>query len=431
MKIQVIAIGSRGDIQPLIALALGLKRAGHQVTVVTHQTFRELVGDYQLEFKPLTTDVKAVLGGAAGQSAMSSGANPIVGAKKFADMFKPVIKQMGDECAAICQSADLLIYSTLAIFVVPHIAHAQKIPAIAALFQPFHPTTEFPSFSIPNIVSFGGLLNRASYMLTDALFWWPFKQTVLHWLQDQSMEPAFAQGKNFYKQWLASAPVVYGFSPQVIKRPPQWPASASIAGYWFLDSPQSWQPPQALLDFLAVGPKPIYVGFGSMVSSDPKATARKIIAALRETKQRAIVASGWGGVDAQSLPDSIFAVEAIPHDWLFPRMAAAIHHGGAGTTAAAIRAGIPSIVMPFYVDQPFWGNLVYKLKIGSAPISHNHLTTEKLVRAIQMVTTRADIRDNAARLGRQVQQEDGVARAVETIHQILGLPEPTHTPAPG
>jgi sterol 3beta-glucosyltransferase len=213
-------------------------------------------------------------------------------------------------------------------------------------------------------------------------------------------------------------PVLYGYSPSVIPRPSDWDDDTHVTGYWFLDSEDKWNPPTALLDFLESGPAPVYIGFGSMSNRNPEETAGLVVNALKQIDQRAILLSGWSGLHKNDLPESIFMIDSIPHSWLFPRVAAVVHHGGAGTTAAGLRAGVPSVVVPFFGDQPFWGARVAELGVGPKPAPRKSLTAERLAQAIQTAVTDVAIRENAANLGSKIQAEDGVARAVDIIREI-------------
>jgi len=203
----------------------------------------------------------------------------------------------------------------------------------------------------------------------------------------------------------------------VIPPPTDWPDYIQVTGYWFLEPPTGWEPPSDLVKFLQAGPPPVYVGFGSMLSRKPEETADLILTALANTGQRAVLSSGWGGLKKENLPETVFMVGSIPHIWLFPRMAAVVHHGGAGTTGAGLHAGIPSIITPFFGDQPFWGHRVYELGVGPKPIPRQRLTVESLAEAIHAAVSDAAIRKNAAHLGKLIRAEDGVARAVAIIEQ--------------
>jgi UDP:flavonoid glycosyltransferase YjiC (YdhE family) len=213
-------------------------------------------------------------------------------------------------------------------------------------------------------------------------------------------------------------PILYGYSPSVIPPPPDWDKNIHVTGYWFLDPAADWTPPSALMEFLQAGSSPVYVGFGSMSSRKPEETADLVLQALARTRQRAILLSGWGGLRKADLPSSVLMVDSIPFSWLFPRVAAVVHHGGAGTTAAGLRAGVPSVVIPFFGDQPFWGQRIAELGVGPAPIPRQKLTVERLAQAIQKAVTDQTMRQCAAHLGAKIQAEDGIARAVAIVQHI-------------
>ncbi len=192
-----------------------------------------------------------------------------------------------------------------------------------------------------------------------------------------------------------------------------------MTGYWFLDSPANWQPPQELVDFLKAGSPPVYIGFGSMSDSNPEALTKLVLDALAESGQRGVLIKGWGALSNADLPDHVFQIDSVPHDWLFPQMAAVVHHGGAGTTSAGLRAGVPSIIIPFAVDQPFWGQRVANLGVGTQPILRQELTAEKLTAAIKIATSDEAMKEKARILGQKISAENGVKQAVEIIHSHL------------
>jgi UDP:flavonoid glycosyltransferase YjiC (YdhE family) len=213
-------------------------------------------------------------------------------------------------------------------------------------------------------------------------------------------------------------PILYGFSPSVIPVPSDWDDNIHVTGYWFVDEADDWTPPPALVDFLESGAPPVYIGFGSLSNRNPEETADLVIRALKLTNQRAILLSGWGGLHKTDLPESIFMINSIPHSWLFPRVAAVVHHGGASTTAAGLRAGVPSVIVPFYGDQPFWGRRIAELGVGQNPIPRAKLTSERLASAIQQAVTDKGMHERAAILGEKIRAEDGIARAAEVIQQL-------------
>jgi sterol 3beta-glucosyltransferase len=217
---------------------------------------------------------------------------------------------------------------------------------------------------------------------------------------------------------IRQTPVLYGYSPAVLPRPADWDESTHVTGYWFLNPEGAWTPPPALVEFLQAGPPPVYVGFGSMSHREPEETAQLVLQALAQTHQRAILLSGWSGLQGLEAPDSVFTIDAIPHAWLFPRVAAVVHHGGAGTTAAGLRAGVPSVVIPFFGDQTFWGQRIAQLGVGPAPIPRQKLTVERLAQAIGQAANDREMRQHASSLGSTIRAEDGIARAVAIMQQI-------------
>src|SRR5262249_31336952 len=195
------------------------------------------------------------------------------------------------------------------------------------------------------------------------------RQPVNEWRRELLHLPPLSGGPLARQLDDRRLPILYGYSPAVLPKPPDWDERTHVTGYWFLDHLPDWRPPEGLVDFLRVGPPPVSVGFGSMRSQHPEAVTELVVEALARAGQRGILLTGWGGLRGIDRPERVFTVEAVPHDWLFPQVRAAVHHGGAGTAAAALRAGIPSVVVPFFGDQSFWGRRVAALGAGTKPIS--------------------------------------------------------------
>ncbi|HRE28351.1 MAG TPA: glycosyltransferase [Anaerolineales bacterium] len=209
--------------------------------------------------------------------------------------------------------------------------------------------------------------------------------------------------------------VLYPYSSHLVPVPDDFPANVHVTGYWFLDAEPGWQPSEALQRFLESGPPPVYIGFGSMGGMRPKQRTQAVLEALAATGQRGLLASGWGGLGAADLPENVHMLSAAPHDWLFPRMNAIVHHGGAGTTAAALRAGRPSVICPFLGDQPFWGWAVAQAGAGPEPIPQHRLTAKRLADALAIAVNDQDLRHRAERLGAQIRAEDGIANAIALL----------------
>jgi sterol 3beta-glucosyltransferase len=331
-----------------------------------------------------------------------------------------------------CQGMELLIAGVGGLFLTLAFAEKLKIPLLQAYVFPFTPTTAFPALLFPQFISkLGGHVNRLSHHLFRQVMWQGCRSGDRLMRQQVLNLPSAPFWGTYHSEYFQRYPILYGFSPSVIPKPSDW-QNTHVTGYWFLDEASDWTPPAALLDFLQTGSLPVYVGFGSMGSRNPEQTADLVLKAIALTGQRAILQSGWGGLSKADLPDTVLMVDSIPHSWLFPRVAAVVHHGGAGTTAAGLRAGVPTIVIPFFGDQPFWGRRVAELGVGLAPISRQQLTAERLAEAIHQAVTDRLMRQRAAELGAKIQAEDGLANAVAIVHKIARLIalEDSHSPHP-
>ena len=418
MRIAIIAPGSRGDVQPYIALGKGLAKVGNVVRLVTHQNFEMLVNSHGLEFWPVEGNVQDIAQSTEMRQLLERG------------NFLAIMSQMAKEAQrgalhlakgglAACRGMDLVLAGIGGLFVGLALAEKLRLPFLQAYYIPFTPTQAYPSFLFPKLPSWlGGSLNRLSHHLTRQIMWQAFRSADRLARQKVLGLPAAPFWGPYNTDCAQHYPILYGFSPSVIPPPSDWDNAIHVTGYWFLDPAADWTPPPALMEFLQAGPPPVYVGFGSMSNRKPEETADLVLQALARTQQRAIMLSGWGGLRKADLPDSVLMVDSIPFSWLFPRVAAVVHHGGAGTTAAGLRAGVPSVVIPFFGDQPFWGRRIAELGVGPVPIPRKRLTVERLAQAIQKAVTDQTMRQRAANLGAKIRAEDGIARAVAVVRHI-------------
>ena len=414
MRIVIIAPGTRGDVQPYIALGKGLQSAGHTIRLVSHSNFESLVTSYGLEFWSFGNDVKDAVENSDMQALTEKGNFLLLLAKMAKEAQREALRfAKGGLLAA--QGMEIVLSGLGGLFIGIAIAEKLDIPLVQAYVVPFSPTREMSSVLTPKLPP---VLNRVSHQLTRQLMWQGFRSADTIARKKVLNIPAAPLLGPYDSKSTHNMPILYGFSPSVIPAPSDWNDQTHITGFWFVDEADDWQPPAALLDFLQAGPAPIYIGFGSMSSQSPEQTADLIIQALKLTNQRAILLSGWGGLQKANIPDSIFMIDAIPHSWLFPRVSAVVHHGGASTTAAGLKAGVPSVIIPFFGDQPFWGQRVAELGVGSKPIPRKQLTAERLANAIQEVVTNEGIRQRAAKLGKQIQTENGIESAVKIFNEL-------------
>jgi len=416
MKITLATVGTLGDVQPYVALGRGLQGAGHTVRIAASSCFRELIQGAGLGFVPVSVSPEQALQ----QDMAAIGSNPIRLQRWIKANFAPLAHQYTGEIKEACKGTDALLFAALA-FASVDVAEALHIPCLAVYLQPVTPTQAFPSPSMPDIPAWlplRGLANRLSFRLSNQSFFRLLKPTLDACRQDVLGLPP-KPWKYYASLDTSRTPVVYGYSPCVLPKPPDWGDWLHITGYWFLDSPAGWQPPAPLVDFLEAGPPPVYIGFGSMVDQEAQKVTGLVLEALHQTGERGILLGGWSQLGGGSLPATVLRIESVPHDWLFPLMACVVHHGGTGTTAAGLRAGVPSIIVPFFADQPFWGQRIHALGVGPAPIQRKALTAERLAQAITIATQDAAMRQRAVALGEKIRSEDGVSRAVEIIEDWL------------
>lgn len=352
---------------------------------------------------------------------MGAGGNNVLQWIRAAIEMLPQVKEMqqrmlSDQWQA-SRDAELILYHPKALGG-PHIAEKLGVPAFSVPpFPAYVPTREFPMFML-GARSWGGALNRLSYSLTrrgqaavaGILNRFRTEQLDLPARGRFSIEPGGFGDKPI--------PVMHPISPHVLPRPADWPAHATVTGYWFLDAIEDWRPADDLLRFLDAGDPPIYVGFGSMVTKSPELVAKIVLQAIERAGVRAILGRGWGGLQPESVPPTVHLVDDLPHDWLLPRCAAVVHHGGAGSLAAGLRAGRPTLVVPHAFDQPLWGKRVRELGVGPEPLSKKKLGPETLAERIGTLVGDPAFRSAAEQLGERIRAESGVTTAIEFMNRF-------------
>ncbi|MCC6612453.1 MAG: glycosyltransferase family 1 protein [Anaerolineae bacterium] len=413
MKILITTFGTRGDIQPFIALGKGLTAAGHEVGLCTSEGYRASIEEYGLRYLHMDNDLLRLSQAALGE------VSGIGDSMSVARQMMPALRRsMDDEWrAAQAFEPDAIVYHPKCLGSL-HIADKLGIPAFMSLPLPFYtPTSEFPVPFMSGL-ALGGWFNRLSYglMSLPSLMYRglinDLRKKALGLRPLRGIPDLLTRGDG------SPVPALYSYSAHLLPVPKDFPPHAHVTGYWFLDHQGDWQPEPGLMRFLESGAPPIYIGFGSMGARKGAERARIVLEALEKCDQRAILIRGWGGLTADSLPENVYMVESVPHDWLFPRVAAVVHHGGAGTTAAGLRAGKPSVICPFIADQPFWGKLVYERGVGPRPVPQRNLSAGTLAEAIATAVEDEAMGRCAAELGDLIRAEDGVGRAVDIIGAV-------------
>jgi sterol 3beta-glucosyltransferase len=416
----IFAIGTQGDVRPCVALGQGLQRAGYPVRIATSGNFAEMVRQAGLEFFPLTADFQAML--ESDRSIADHGLDLREIARIFRERYAKWAVTWVQEGLAASEGAGLLIGVSNSILLAKALSEARGIPFAIARLQPMTLSGILPPvmFSMSRR-KVSPILSRGAFYLIFKMLWGVMRPAINGIVRPQLGLPPYPWYGPYFRD-LHRAKTINGFSRHVLPRPADWPGNSQVTGYWFLDQPH-WTPSAALSEFLSAGPKPIYIGFGSMVSSNAKAFTETVLDGVKKSGLRAVLATGWGALDGDDGPqnEQIFFLRHAPHDGLFPLMSGAVHHGGAGTTAAAVRAGIPSVVVPFFGDQPFWAHCLNRRGVAPPALERKSLTPDAMAAALVATQQPVMIR-TAEALGRAVRAEDGIAEAVRWLREWDLLP---------
>lgn len=408
MRIAIQTLGTRGDVQPYVALALGLMREGYTVQVAAPIQYGAFVQDRGVPFAPLPGEFLALLDTPEGKAAIAGGQGFSAGFKLLKHV-RPLMRHlMDEELKAVTTFAPRIIIYHPKSVTSPYIAEALECVSILASPLPgFTPTSAFPSPILP--FECLGPLNRVSHLIATRGAQVLFRGVIRDWLK-----ASFASSRQVRAK--KPAGTLYAYSPLVVPVPPEWGKEVLVSGYWFLDSPE-WEMPDDLAAFIAAGPPPVYFGFGSMPGLDPEKMTAMICEALIRTGKRGILATGGGALRAGKSSETVHFIADAPHDRLFPHVASTVHHGGAGTTAASLRAGRPTAICPFFGDQPFWARRVSRLGVGPPPIDRKTVSPDMLAIALVQMEE-SGTQQRAAELGAAIQQDHGVENAVRFIRSV-------------
>lgn len=401
VKLAAVTFGTEGDTRPIATLCSALRDAGHDVTLLAAEGTLGSARDLDVPHTALAGDIRSMLqprDGGAGLNAATRALSRVANDNATAWMRQTLESATG---------SDAIICAGLAAFVGFSVAEKLDVPALGAGMIPLTPTAEFPSsFLPPRRVP--RWLNRFSHRFVAEMLWRAFRRAINEARVGVCGLPPRS------KLWSAY-PMLYGISPSLLPKPTDWPSNAFMCGQW-VRPVDDWDAPQALQDFLSAGEAPIYVGFGSMVGYDRNVMRDAVVTAV--AGRRALFYPGWSGTEGLELPKNFCLLEETPHDWLFRRTSLVIHHGGSGTTHSAARAGIPSVVLPFAGDQPFWAERLRLLGVAPETTSGRNIDAHSLKFAIDSAGT-TEMRNRATALGERIRAENGLASAVAIIESLI------------
>ncbi|KAK6350284.1 hypothetical protein TWF696_006516 [Orbilia brochopaga] len=447
MNIVIQIIGSRGDVQPFVALGKVLKNNPpyHRVRIATHPTFHKFVEENGLEFFSIGGDPAELMAFMVKNPGLMPGWDSLkqgdVGKRRKAmyEMLMGCWRSCIEGGTGMSPPGTLIpnatggigpegVFIADAIIANPpsfahiHCAERLAIPLHLMFTMPWTPTQSFPH-PLANIKSSNteaNITNFLTYTMVDMMTWQGLGDLVNKFREKTlGLDPVstmWAPGMILRLK----VPHTYCWSPALIPKPQDWGEHIKISGFYFLDLANNYTPPDDLAAFLDAGPPPVYIGFGSIVVDDPNALTAMIFEAIRLTGVRALVSKGWGGLGGDSLeiPENVFMLGNCPHDWLFKKVACVVHHGGAGTTAIGVALGKPTVIVPFFGDQPFWGSMVHRAGAGPQPVPFKELTAEKLAESIQFALS-AEAQEAAGGIADKIKREQGTVTGTDSFHASL------------
>ncbi|KAL3000770.1 hypothetical protein AAZX31_09G231800 [Glycine max] len=416
LQIVMLIVGTRGDVQPFVAMGKRLQEDGHRVRLATHKNFEDFVMNAGLEFYPLGGDPKVLAGYMVKNKGFLPSGPSEIHIQRY--QIKDIINSLLNACDSRYPESNAPFQAEAIIANPPayghtHVAEYLNVPLHIFFTMPWTPTSEFPH-PLSHVKQPIGY--RLSYQIVDALIWLGMRDLINEFRKKKlKLKPITYLSGSYTHPF--DVPHGYIWSPHLVPKPKDWGPKIDVVGFCFLDLASNYVPPKSLVDWLEEGEKPIYVGFGSLPLQEPEKITRIIIQALEETGQRGVINKGWGGLGSLAEQNkSVYLLDNCPHDWLFPRCTAVVHHGGAGTTAAGLRAECPTTIVPFFGDQPFWGDRVHARGVGPAPIPVDEFTFDRLVDAIRLML-KPEVKKRAVELANAMKNEDGVLGAVKAFYK--------------
>ncbi|QLL06218.1 glycosyltransferase [Mycobacterium vicinigordonae] len=408
-RVAIVAVGSRGDVAPLTGVGVALQQAGHSVSIAAYTPFADMVTACGLAFRELPAEFQLAADRAEVQ--------PIKGLAAFAS--PAGMRALGhDILAAVAdEPADIALLSPFAEMAGHPWAESKGIPSLGVRLQPLSATAQYPP-AVLGAWSAGATGNRAAAAVGTWLVDRAYGRVIADFRRELGL-PRIAVRALRKQRTAANWPILHGYSPLVAPRPLDWRPGLEVTGYWWPARSGDWTPPAELIRFLSDGPAPVFVGFGSMMTTPARAKQLSDIIrhAADQAGVRVLVQAGWTSLDVAD--DAVMTIGDTPHDWLFPRVAAVAHHCGAGTTAAGLRAGVPTIALPAYGDGPFWAAQLTALGVAAATIDQRQLRVDRLAAAMRTAVDDPRLHDTVRRLSAAIAAEDGAAQVVSAVESLL------------
>lgn len=421
MRVTILTYGSRGDVQPCLALAAALQHAGHDPLLALPAFLRAHCDELGIPAVSLPGNIQQL---SLGLSRAEK--NPFKTIRTLKENIEPVALETARAAFLACQGADMIVHTFLFTLGAHAFARQLGIPDVSAQFFPMfitsssHPQLAFPELTLGRWL--GPRYNRLTHQIGSALF--AISQRAMYPRIRRAAPELPARLPWPFKVYdgRIATPLLLAYSPALVPSEPDWGEHVFPTGFWFLDPPPAYKPPPELAQFLYAGPPPVCVGFGSMLHPNAAQIQRALLDGLRQAGQRSVILTGWDGWQSAELgPDRLF-IQSAPHEWLFPQCAAIIHHCGAGTTAAALRSGRPNIPLPLAADQFFWARRIHACEAGPQPLEARSLTAGQVADAVRQALESGSIHHGAAALGAAIRSEKGIEKAIEIIEQTARRP---------
>jgi sterol 3beta-glucosyltransferase len=411
MRIQIMTAGTTGSVAPYTGLGHRLLAEGHEVELVAQARFAELAccglrmrSSGEDPFGPLM---------AVHRAAREAGWTPAASLRFVRATRRAAVELVDGIVRTMDPKADLVLLSSMTAPVGRVVAGYHGLDSMGAYLQPDVPTAEFPpcttAWRPPGRAN--RLRGRLANGVLDVLYGAAFRE-----VHDRLGLPRRGGRRLRAERERGGWPIWHGFSPAVVPRPADWRWGLEVAGYWWPHECPGWQPPAPVSDFLAAGPPPVFVGFGSLTPGDPGELADLVGRALRLAGVRGIVQAGWAGLSVAG--DDVLTVGPLPHGWLFPRTAAVVHHAGAGTVAAGLRAGVPAVPVPVFTDQPWWASRLVELGVSPGALPFGRLSADRLAALLRAATTQPRYAHRAGALAERLGREDGAGAVVRAVAEL-------------